>query len=61
LPPYYPHCVISPLLADGTRSSLTTAVKQRRAQLVLGWGAAWEDSRVMSAFSLTANQTKPQP
>ena len=26
-------------------------VKRHRARLVLGWGTAWEDLRVLSAFS----------
>ena len=28
----------------------TSEVKRHRAQLVLGWGTAWEDLRVLSAF-----------
>ena len=27
----------------------TSAIKRRKARLVLGWGAAWEDLRVLSA------------
>ena len=33
-----------------TGSLLTSEVKRRRARLVLGWGTAWEDLRVLSAF-----------
>ena len=29
----------------------TSEVKRRRAQLILGWGTAWEDLRVLSAFT----------
>ena len=29
---------------------MTSEVKQRRARSVLGWGTAWEDLRVLSAF-----------
>ena len=32
-------------------SLLTSEVKQHRARLVLGWGTAWEDLRVLSAFA----------
>ena len=44
------------LFADGhnrvqcTGSLLNSEVKWRRARLVLGWGTAWEDLRVLSAF-----------
>ena len=31
-------------------SLLTSEIKRRRARLVLGWGTAWEDLRVLSAF-----------
>ena len=34
-----------------TCGSLSTSeVKRHRARLVLGWGTAWEDLRVLSAF-----------
>ena len=33
-----------------TGSLSTSEVKQHRARLVLGWGTAWEDLRVLSAF-----------
>ena len=35
-----------------TGSLSTSEVKRHRARLVLGWGTAWEDLRVLSAFSL---------
>ena len=37
-------------VAENTESLLTSEVKQHRARLVLGWGTAWEDLRVLSAF-----------
>ena len=37
-----------------TGSLLTSEVKRHRARLVLGWGTAWEDLRVLSALSLHA-------
>ena len=45
------------MFADGLRveytgSLLTSEVKRRRARLVLGWGTAREDLRVLSAFYL---------
>ena len=46
-------------IADGhtcvecTGSRLSSEVKQHRAQLVQGWGTAWEDLRVLSAFSFS--------
>jgi hypothetical protein len=33
-----------------TGSLSTSEVKRHRARLVLGWGTAWEDLRVLSAF-----------
>ena len=39
------------LTAIPRRMHLTSEVKRRRARLVLGWGTAWEDLRVLSAFS----------
>ena len=48
-------CMISrrrPYRVECTGSLLTSEVKQHRARLVLGWGAAWGDLRVLSAFSL---------
>ena len=38
-------------VAENTGSLLTSEVKRHRARLVLGWGPAWEDLRVLSAFS----------
>ena len=39
-----------PYRVECTGSLSTSEVKQHRARLVLGWGAAWEDLRVLSAF-----------
>ena len=41
-----------PYRVECTGSLLTSEVKQRRARSVLGWGTAWEDLRVLSAFRL---------
>ena len=38
-------------VAENTGSLLTSEVKRRRARSVLGWGTAWEDLRVLSAFA----------
>ena len=40
-----------PYRVECTGSLLTSEVKQRRARSVLGWGTAWEDLRVLSAFA----------
>ena len=39
-----------PYRVECTGSLSTSEVKQRRARLVLGWGTAWEDPWVLSAF-----------
>ena len=39
-----------PYRVEYTGSLLTSEVKRRRARLVLGWGTAREDLRVLSAF-----------
>jgi hypothetical protein len=39
-----------PYRVECTGSLLTSEVKRRRARLVLGWGTAREDRRVLSAF-----------
>ena len=39
-----------PYRVECTGSLSTSEVKQHRARLVLGWGTAWEDLRVLSAF-----------
>jgi hypothetical protein len=44
------HCRRRPYRVECTGSLLTSEVKQRRARSVLGWGTAWEDLRVLSAF-----------
>ena len=44
-------CCRRPYRVECTGSLLTSEVKQRRARSVLGWGTAWEDLRVLSAFS----------
>ena len=41
-----------PYHVECTGSLLTSEVKRHRARLVLGWGIAWEDLRVLSALSL---------
>ena len=38
-------------VVENTGSLLTSEVKRHRARLVLGWGTAWEDLGVLSAFS----------
>ena len=43
-----------PYHVECTGSLLTSEVKRHRARLVLGWGTAWEDLRVLSALSLHA-------
>ena len=43
-------CRWRPYRVEYTGSLLTSEVKRRRARLVLGWGTAWEDLRVLSAF-----------
>ena len=40
-----------PYRVECTGSLPTSEVKRRRARLVLGWGTAWEDLRVLSAFA----------
>ena len=39
-----------PYRVECTGSLSTSEVKQHRARLVLGWGTAWEDLRVLSAL-----------
>ena len=39
-----------PYRVECTRCLPTSEVKRRRAWLVLGWGTAWEDLKVLSAF-----------
>ena len=41
-----------PYRVEYTGSLLTSEVKRRRARLVLGWGTAREDLRVLSAFHI---------
>ena len=40
-----------PYRVECTGSLLTSEVKRHRARSVLGWGTAWEDLRVLSAFT----------
>ena len=47
-------CRRRPYRVECTGSLSTSEVKQRRARLVLGWGTAWEDFRVLSAFRSSA-------
>ena len=42
-----------PYHVECTGSLLTSEVKRHRARLVLGWGTAWEDLRVLTAFYLS--------
>ena len=44
-------------VAENTGSLLTSEVQRHRAWLVLGWGTAWEDLRVLSAFTISFLQT----
>ena len=46
-----PSCRRRPYHVECTGSLLTSEVKRHRARLVLGWGTAWEDLRVLSAFA----------
>ena len=39
-----------PYHVECTGSLLTSEVKRHRARLVLGWGTAWEDLRVLPAL-----------
>ena len=48
------HLRCRPYHVECTGSLLTSEVKRHRARLVLGWGTAWEDLRVLSALSLHA-------
>ena len=41
-----------PYRVEYTGSLSTSEVKQHRARLVLGWGTAWEDLWVLSAFHI---------
>ena len=51
-----------PYRVECTGSLSTSEVKQHRARLVLGWGTAWEDLRVLSAFSsFTGQVAKSSP
>jgi hypothetical protein len=47
-----------PYRVECTGSLLTSEVKRRRARLVLGWGTAREDSRVLSAIFILCAQKK---
>ena len=44
-------CCQRPYRVECTGSLPNSEVKRHRARLVLGWGTAWEDLRVLSAFS----------
>jgi hypothetical protein len=45
-----------PYRVECTGSLLTSEVKRRRARLVLGWGTAREDLRVLSAIYILCTQ-----
>jgi hypothetical protein len=47
-----------PYRVECTGSLLTSEVKRRRARLVLGWGTAREDRRVLSAIHILYTQNK---
>jgi hypothetical protein len=47
-----------PYRAECTGSLLTSEVKRRRARLVLGWGTAREDPRVLPAIYILCAQKK---
>ena len=58
-------CLINPLRVcrrpyrvECTGSLPTSEVKRHRARLVLGWGTAWEDLRVLSAFFFFTTSAK---
>ena len=44
------YSIVEPYRVECTGSLPTSEVKRRRARLVLGWGTAREDLRVLSAF-----------
>ena len=44
------HLRCRPYHVECTGSLLTSEVKRHRARLLLGWGTAWEDLRVLPAF-----------
>ena len=51
------HCICwRPYHVECTGSLLTSEVKRHRARLVLGWGTAWEDLRVLPASSIQQGQ-----
>ena len=45
------HLRCRPYHVECTGSLLTSEVKRHRARLVLGWRTAWEDLRVLTAFT----------
>jgi hypothetical protein len=47
-----------PYRVECTGSLLTSEINQRRARLVLGWGAAREEFRVLSAIHILYTQKK---
>ena len=47
------HICCRPYHVECTGSLPTSEVKRHRARLVLGWGTAWEDLRVLTAFYLS--------
>ena len=53
------HCICwRPYHVECTGSLLPSEVKRHRARLVLGWGTAWEDLRVLTAFYLSTFKPK---
>ena len=55
-PPYFQDICWRPYHVECTGSLLTSEVKRHRARLVLGWGTAWEDLRVLPASSIQQGQ-----
>ena len=54
------HCICwRPYHVECTGSLLTSEVKRHRARLVLGWGTAWENFKVLSALWLAVLETSP--
>ena len=47
-----------PYHVECTGSLLTSEVKRHRARLVLGWGTAWEDLRVLPASPAKQGKTQ---
>ena len=53
------HICCRPYHVECTGSLPTSEVKRHRARLVLGWGTAWEDLRVLTAFTWSNMTVQP--